>query len=84
MYCGKTAEWIRVPFGIVSGVSRIMGVLHRVVIVEGEGAVLGVNFGRPVVTNGTFATRSSQITFSTCLTLALYWAERARRMLPTF
>jgi len=27
------------------------------VIVEGEGAVLGLNFGRPVVTNGDFATR---------------------------
>jgi len=33
-----------------------------VVIVEGEGAVLGVNFGRPIVTNGAFAMRSSQIT----------------------
>jgi len=29
------------PFGIVSGVSRMMGVLDGVVIVEGEGAVLG-------------------------------------------
>jgi len=28
-----------------------------VVIVEGEGAVLGVNLGRPVVTNGNFATQ---------------------------
>jgi len=27
-----------------------------VVIVEGEEAVLGVNFGRPIVTNGDFAT----------------------------
>jgi len=26
VYCGKTAEWIRMPFGIVSGVSRMMGV----------------------------------------------------------
>ena len=36
------------------------------VIVEGEGAVLGVNLGRTIVTNGAFATRSSQITFRTC------------------
>jgi len=27
------------------------------VIVEGEGAVLGVNLGRPIVTNKDFATR---------------------------
>jgi len=32
-----------------------------VVIVEGERAVWGVNLGRPIVTNGAFATRSSQI-----------------------
>jgi len=25
-----------------------------VVIIEGEGAVLGVNLGRPIVTNGDF------------------------------
>ena len=27
VYCGKMAEWIRITFGIVSGVSRMMGVL---------------------------------------------------------
>jgi len=32
------------PFGVVSVVSRGMGVLEGVVIVEGEGTVLGVNF----------------------------------------
>jgi len=37
----KTAEWIRMPFGMVSGVSRMMDVLDGVVIVEVEGAVLG-------------------------------------------
>ena len=37
VYCGKTAEWIRMPFGIMSGVSRMMGVLDGVVIVEGNG-----------------------------------------------
>jgi len=39
-----------------------------VMIVEGEaeGVVLGVNLGRPIVTNGAFATSSSQITLRTC------------------
>jgi len=27
VYCGKTAEWIRMPFGLLSGVGRGMGVL---------------------------------------------------------
>ena len=54
MYCGKTADWIRTPFEVVSGDDRGMGVLYGVVIVEGEGAVLGVNLGRPIVTNGEF------------------------------
>jgi len=31
-----------------------MGVIDAVVIVEGEGAVLWVNLGRPIVTNGDF------------------------------
>jgi len=35
-----------------SGVGRGMGVLHGAVIVEGNEAVLGVNLGRPIVTNG--------------------------------
>jgi len=43
------------PFGIVSGVSRMMGVLDGVVIVKGEGAVLGVNLRRPTVTSGDYA-----------------------------
>ena len=29
MYCGETADWIRKPFGVVSGVGRGMGVLNR-------------------------------------------------------
>jgi len=28
------------PFGVVTGVGRVMGVLHGVVIVKGEGALL--------------------------------------------
>jgi len=35
-------------------VGRRMGLLDGVVIVEGERAVLSVNFGRPIVTNGKF------------------------------
>jgi len=27
VYCGKTTEWIQIPFGVVSGVGRGMGVL---------------------------------------------------------
>jgi len=41
VYCGKMAEWIRMPFGIVSGVSRMMDVLDGVVIVEGKGQFWG-------------------------------------------
>jgi len=36
-----------------SGVGRGMGVLDEVVIVE-EGAVLELNLGHPIVTNGDF------------------------------
>jgi len=70
VYCVKTADWIRMSFAVVSGVGLGMGVLDfaiiLVLIVEGEGAVFEVNLGRPVVTSGAFATRSSQITLRTC------------------
>jgi len=33
-----------------------MGVLDGVVIIEGEGAVMGVNLGRPLLTDGGFVT----------------------------
>jgi len=55
VYCGKTAEWIRIPFGVVSVVSRMMRVLDGLVIVEVEGTVLGVNLDRSTVTNGDYA-----------------------------
>jgi len=29
VYCGKTADWIRMQFGMVSGVGRGMGVLDE-------------------------------------------------------
>jgi len=34
------------PFGVVSGVGRLMGVLDRVEIVEGKETGLGMNMGR--------------------------------------
>jgi len=46
------------PFGVVSGVGRGMCVLDGVEIVEGEGAVLGVNAGHPIVTDGNFVAYS--------------------------
>jgi len=57
VYCGKTADWIRMPFGVVSGVDREIGVLNGGCDSRREGAVLGVNLGCPVVTNKAFATR---------------------------
>jgi len=42
------------PFGVVSGVGQGMGILDGVVIIKGEGPVLGVKLGRPIVTNEAF------------------------------
>jgi len=40
VYCDKTADWIRIPFGMVSGVSRGMGLLdgggELVIVEEGQ------------------------------------------------
>jgi len=41
VYCGKMAEWIWMPFGMVSWVGRGTGVLDRGVDRRREGAVLG-------------------------------------------
>jgi len=38
------AEWIRMLFGVVSGVSQGMGVLDGVVIIEGKGQFWGSEF----------------------------------------
>jgi len=40
------------PFGVVSGVGRAMGVLDWGGDRRREGTVLGVNVGHPIVTNG--------------------------------
>ena len=42
VYCGKTADWIRIPFGVMSGAGRGMGVFDGVHVPQGEGVVLGV------------------------------------------
>ena len=54
VYCGKTADWIQTPFGMVSRVDRGIGVLdrgsdHR----RGRGS-FGGEVGRLIVTEGDF------------------------------
>ena len=69
VHCGKTADRIQMPFGIVGRTGpemrQVVGIGPR------EGVLLGANLGRAIVTNGDFtayvcdsaATRpSSQIT----------------------
>jgi len=49
------AYWIWMPFGVVSGVSKEMGVLYyKVEICQKAEANVGVNVGHPNVTNGEF------------------------------
>ena len=50
----KSSDWIWMPFEVVNGVSRWMGVLDGVEIAQGEGTILGVNLGHPIVTNEDF------------------------------
>ena len=48
VYCGKMADWIRVPFGVVSRVGREMGVLDGSDD-RGKGrGSFGVNLGVPL------------------------------------
>ena len=53
-YCGKTVDWIRMPFRVMSGVGRMMGLLDAGGDRRREGAVLGVNLRCPIVTSGDF------------------------------
>jgi len=53
-YCGKTADCIRMPFGVVSGVGLGMDVLDFGGDRRRRRCSLGVNLRRPVVTNGEF------------------------------
>ena len=67
VYCGKMADRIRMPFRVVSGVGRGIGVLDGGGDRQrGRGSFGGVNLGYPILTNETFATRPSQITLMTC------------------
>jgi len=52
----KTADWIWMPFGVVSGGRSRDGcsLLNEVEIVEGEGVVLAINVGHSILTNGDF------------------------------
>jgi len=54
VYCGKTANWIRMPFGMVSGVGLGIGVLGGSSDRRKGRDIFGVNLGRPIVTNGDF------------------------------
>jgi len=52
VYCGKTADLIRIPFGVVNGVGRGMGVLDGGDGRRREGTILGVNVKHTIVTVG--------------------------------
>jgi len=54
MYCGKMADWIRIPLGMMSGVGRGMGVSDGVHMPQGEWEVLGVCI--PIGLTGVFLT----------------------------
>jgi len=41
VHCGKTADSIRMPFGMVSEVGRGMGVLDGVHVPQGRGGFMG-------------------------------------------
>ena len=49
------------PFGVVRGVGRGIGVIDGGGDRRRERGSFGVNLGRPIVTDGAFAMRSSQI-----------------------
>ena len=63
VYCGKTVDWIRMPFGVVSGVGRGMGVLD----VGGDRGrrrgSFGVNVGYPIVTKVILCVRGGDVAF---------------------
>ena len=51
MYCGKSADWIWIPFGVVSGVGRGMGALHGGHVRKRKGGG-GFGFFAPIGLNG--------------------------------
>jgi len=54
VYCAKTADWIRMPFGVASEVGLSMGVLDFGGDRRRERGSLGVNLRRPIITDGYF------------------------------
>ena len=68
VYCGKTADWIRMPFGMVCGIGQGMGILDWVGNRRRKGAVLEDEFGTSHCNQWGLCcivvreTRSSQIT----------------------
>ena len=55
LHCGKTADWIWMPFGIIGragpGMTQVLGFGNR----PREGVLLRANLGHTIVTNGDFA-----------------------------
>jgi len=61
----NTADWIRMPFGVVSEIGLSMGVLNFGGDRRRKGAVWGrVNLWRPIVTNGEFVASLCGIAYS--------------------
>jgi len=54
VYCGKTADLIWMPFGVVGRLGPRMRQGDRVEIASQEGAILAMNVGHPILTNGDF------------------------------
>jgi len=54
MNCGEMADWIWMPFWVVSGVGRGMGVLAGGGYHRRERGSFGVNVGHPIVTSEDF------------------------------
>ena len=63
VHSGEMADWIWMPFGVVSGVDQGMDVLDGVMLVKGEGAVLMVNVRCPIVASGILCMRGSDALF---------------------
>jgi len=54
VYCGRTADWIQMPFGVLSWVIRGMGVLDGGIDRQRGMGRFGDKLGLPIVTNGDF------------------------------
>ena len=63
VYCGKTAHWIRMLSGMVSGVGRGMGVLDGGGDRRRRKGRFGVNLERPIVTKVAIKDQESYALF---------------------